>query len=317
MKTGLLRTLVLPALLLAAATAVAADTPISRPGEHQASLEHGGRTRLYRVHVPASYRPGAPAPLLVALHGGGGNRDHMARDGHYGLISLSERTGLVLVLPNGVSRFRNGLFATWNAGDCCGAARDGNVDDVGFIRAVVQRVRSQLDIDAQRVYATGMSNGAMMAYRLACELPELFRAIAAVAGTENTRSCVPGQPVSVLHIHARNDGHVLYEGGAGPEAVDRALITDFRSVPETVARWVALNHCPKTSQRVLEKDGAWCERYAPCADGSQVQLCVTPTGGHSWPGGTKRRGEPPAQAFGANEVMWDFFMQLPARVKSR
>lgn len=295
-----------------AAAPSSAAAPITAPGDYRASLEHGGRTRLYRLHVPASYRADRPAPLLVALHGGGGSMDYMGRDEYYGLLSFAERTGQVLLLPNGASRLRSGKLATWNAGNCCGSARDAQVDDVGYILALVERVQGQLNIDARRIRATGMSNGAMMAYRLACELPGVFSAIAAVAGTDNTRSCTPAQPVSVLHIHARNDSHVLYEGGAGPDAVDRALITDFRSVPDTVARWVERNRCAPVPQRVLDKDGAWCERYAPCAGGTQVQLCVTAAGGHSWPGGHKPRGEAPTRVIDANEVMGDFFRRQDA-----
>ncbi len=241
----------------------AQPAPITAPGGYRYSLEHGGRTRPYRVHVPPGYRSDAPAPLLLSLHGGGGSMDYMAKDENYGQLSHAARAGQVLVFPNGISRFRSGLFATWNAGDCCGAARNENVDDVGFIRVALERVMGQLNIDRQRVYATGMSNGAMMAYRLACEMPELIRAIAPVAGTDNTRSCAPGRPVSVLHIHARNDTHMLHEGGAGPDSVDRAQVTDYRPVPASVARWVALNGCQRSPQRVLETDGAWCEAYAP------------------------------------------------------
>lgn len=291
----------------------AADAPITAPGDYRYSLEHGGRTRQYRVHVPAGYRGDSVVPLLVSLHGGGGSMDHMANDQNYGQLSHAARAGYVLVFPNGISRFRNGMFATWNAGACCGAARDEDVDDVGFIRAVLERVMRQLSIDRERVYATGMSNGAMMAYRLACEMPETIRAVAAVAGTDNTRSCKPAQPVSLLHIHARDDTHVLYEGGAGPDSVDKALVTDYRSVPATVARWVEFNGCQPTPQRVQDNDGAWCEVYAPCRGGVRVQLCVTRNGGHSWPGAARTRGEPASQALSANETMWEFF----ARVKPR
>lgn len=205
--------------------APAPEAAITAPGDYRYSLAYGGRTRQYRVYVPDSYRSDTPAPLLVSLHGGGGSMDYMAKDENYGQISHAARGGEVLVFPNGVSRFRSGMLATWNAGACCGAARDEEVDDVGFIRAVLERVMGQLNIDRQRVYATGMSNGAMMAYRLACEMPDVIRAVAAVAGTDNTRSCTPAQPISVLHIHARNDSHVLYEGGAGPDSVDKALVT--------------------------------------------------------------------------------------------
>jgi polyhydroxybutyrate depolymerase len=154
-----------------------------------------------------------------------------------------------------------------------------------------------------------MSNGAMMAQRLACELPGTIRAIAAVAGTDNTGSCAPAQPVSVLEIHAKDDDHVPFNGGLGPQSLAGA-VTDFTSVPESVARWVRRDRCPTQPQRVLATAGAYCDRYAPCAGGAAVELCVTDTGAHSWPGASRSRGsEPPSQALSANDVMWHFFMQ--------
>ena len=287
-----------------------ASTPASlnRPGDHLFKMPHGGLTRLYRVHVPASYNPDRPAPLLVALHGGGGNMDLQADDSRYGLITLSERKGLVVVFPNGYSKLQSGKLGTWNAGNCCGGARDAAVDDIGFIRQVVDHITSQMSIDRQRIFATGMSNGAMMSYRLACEMSDVFRAIAAVAGTDNTRVCRPANPVSVLHIHARDDRHVLFGGGAGPDSVNRAAVTDYVSVPGTISKWAQFNGCTAPPQRILDLPGAYCERYAPCAGGAQVQLCVTESGGHSWPGGQKFRGDqPPSNAISAVDVMWDFF----------
>jgi len=282
---------------------------MSQPGDYRFTLQHGGLARMYRVHVPASYNPARPAPLLVALHGGGGNMDHQATDEYYGLISKSEEEGFIAVFPNGYSKLASGKFATWNAGECCGGARDANVDDVGFIRKAVDSVMRQLNVDRQRVYAAGMSNGAMMSYRLACEAGDLFKAIAAVAGTDNTRSCRPAHPVAVLHIHAKNDTHVLFTGGAGPDAAEKSKVTDFKSVPDTVDKWMRLNACGSNPpRRVIEKRVAYCEVHSPCAGGTQVQLCVTQEGGHSWPGGRKpRRGDQPSRAISANDVMWDFF----------
>lgn len=282
-----------------------AATRITRPGGHSFRIQHDGVERLYRVHVPASYNPARPTPVLFALHGGGGNMDIQANDAYYGLVTKSEREGFVAVFPNGYSRFEGGRFATWNAGNCCGSARDKSVDDVGFIRNVFERLMLQINVDRNRVYATGMSNGGMMSYRLACELPDVFKAIAAVAGTDGTRGCGAGQPVPVLHIHAMDDTHVLFTGGAGPDALVNVA---FTSVPDTVAKWVRHNSCQPTPQRVLEKPGAYCEAYSGCRANAQVQLCVTETGGHSWPGGTKPRGGSAAsQALSANDVMWDFF----------
>jgi polyhydroxybutyrate depolymerase len=294
--------------------ATAAELPdFTGPGSHRVTLQHGGRERLFIVHVPARLDPAVAAPLLVALHGGGGSASLQADDAFYGQITQSERRGFVAVFPNGVSRLRSGMLATWNAGRCCGAARDEQVDDVGFIRAVVTEVTRQLRIDPARIYATGMSNGAMMAYRLACEAPDLFRAIAAVAGTDNTTGCRPSRSVSVLHIHARDDDHVLFDGGAGPASVRRSLVTDYTSVPDTAARWAGLSACTAAPRRTLDVPGARCDLHAGCRDGAQVQLCVTDGGGHSWLGGRKPRGgrtAQPSQAVSANSLMWDFFDRL-------
>ena len=260
---------------------------ITAPGSYAYSMVYGGHKRLYRVHVPASYAPGKPVPLVFALHGGGGNMDYQANDAYYGQIAQSEKDGYVAVFPNGFSRLPGGKLATWNAGNCCGAARDKGIDDVGYLREIVRRLKTALNVDASRVYANGMSNGGMMAYRLACDAPDVFRAVASVAGTDNTASCAPTKAVSVLHIHARDDEMVLFNGGAGR---DRSAVTDFVAVPDSVAKWVQLNGCSVSPKRVLETSGAYCDSYSPCRDGAEVKLCVTETGGHSWPGGAKVRG---------------------------
>lgn len=289
------------------ATAKVGD-PITAPGDYVYTIEHSGDTRHYTVHVPKSYDPAKPVPLLLALHGGGGDMTRQANDEYYGIVGTSEREGFVAVFANGYSRFDSGKLATWNAGKCCGGARDKKVDDVGFLRQAVANVSAQLSIDRQRVYATGMSNGGMMSYRLACEASDVFRGIAAVAGTDNTIQCKPAQPVSVLHIHAKNDSHVLYGGGAGPGNRSKEATTDYVSVPDSVAKWVRLNGCNTKAERILDKEGAYCERYSGCRGDTAVQLCVTETGDHSWPGGVKKhQAEPTSQAISANEVMWDFF----------
>lgn len=283
----------------------AAPVPITRPGEHRFSLRHGGLTREYRVHVPVRYDPATPMPMVLSFHGGGGNMDIQADDRYYGLVSHAEQAGYVVVFPNGTSRLRSGKLATWNAGLCCGQARDRQVDDVGFVRAVVADLRQRLNIDPGRIFAQGMSNGGMLSYRLACEMADTFKAIASVAGTDGTPACVPSGPVSVLHIHALDDDRVLFNGGSGSASDTHA---DFVSVPDTVARWARLNGCEAAPRRVLEVPGAWCETRSPCRGGAEVKLCVTETGGHAWPGGRKVRGEQPgASAISANELIWDFF----------
>ena len=261
------------------------------------------------MHVPRSYRSIKPAPLLLAFHGGGGDMEYMAKDEYYGLISKSDKEGFVLVIPNGYSHLKSGKFATWNAGACCGDARDKKIDDVGFVKTMVANLSNQMRIDQRKIFATGMSNGGMMAYRVACELPDIFSAIASVTGTDNTLQCNSAKPISVLHIHAKNDTHVLFNGGAGEGAFnDITKVTDFVSVPDTVKLWVKRNACNDAPKRVLEVPGAYCDLYSGCKAGTEVKLCVTDIGGHSWPGGYKSRGEATSQAISANDVMWDFFM---------
>jgi polyhydroxybutyrate depolymerase len=257
--------------------------------------------------VPARYDPATPAPLLIALHGGGGSMDYMANDEHYGQIAKAERENYVVVFPNGYSKFASGKFATWNAGSCCAQARDENIDDVGFVREMIGHLQRQLSIDDKRIFATGMSNGGMLAHRLACEMAGTIRAVASVAGTIGVATCLPKAPVAVLHIHAKDDDHVVFGGGAGPKAQDRTKVPEFVSVPETISRWVRTNKCAPNPKRVLERPGATCERYSGCEGGADVQLCVTDTGGHSWPGGEKSRAGETSKAISANDVMWDFF----------
>jgi polyhydroxybutyrate depolymerase len=282
-------------------------TRISAPGDYRFTFEHGGLQREYLVHVPKSYRAGQPAPMLLALHGGGGDADFQSSDAKYGLISKSEEAGFIAVFPNGYSRFASGILATWNAGSCCGKAVDNHIDDVGFLREVIARVSRQTSIDRGRIFATGMSNGAMMSYRLACELPEI-RAIAPVAGTDNSGTCRPERPVPVIHFHARDDSHVLFDGGHGPDSL---VNVNFTSVPATVEKWVTLNRARSAPKRVLTVSGAHCDLYSAKPGGAPVELCVTDTGGHSWPGGGTQQGrKKPSMAINANDLMWEFFSTL-------
>ena len=282
-------------------------TPITRPGDYRFSFVHDGITREYLVHVPKTYH-GAPTPMLIALHGGGGDADYQADDSKYGLISKSEQAGFIAVFPNGYGRLPGGIFATWNAGTCCGAAQRSNVDDVGFIRDVIRRVEQQARIDPKRVFATGMSNGAMMDWRLACEAPEI-RAIAPVEGTDNTTGqCVPTHPVPVIEFHSADDPNVPFNGGVGKGPSH----TDFKSVPETQGKWALIDRASAAPmRRVLAVPGAHCDLHPAGRGGAPVELCVTDTGGHSWPGGDTQQGrKQPSMAISANDLMWSFFSSL-------
>lgn len=285
------------------------DDKIMNPGDFTLSITHNSLIRFYKLHIPKKYNSATPTPLLVAFHGGGGDMNYQSNDKFYKQITKSEEAGYIVAFPNGISRFKSGKLATWNAGKCCGEARDTKVDDIGFIKEMIAKISSQTNIDKNKIFATGMSNGGMMSYRLACEMSETFKGIAAVAGTDNTIDCAPKNPISVLHIHAKNDDHVLYQGGAGSGShKNKSQVTDYVSVPATISKWVKFNGCNETPKRVLEVPGAYCDLYSSCKNNVEVKLCVTETGGHSWPGGVKPRGDDKtSHAISANDVMWDFF----------
>ncbi|TGL11337.1 extracellular catalytic domain type 1 short-chain-length polyhydroxyalkanoate depolymerase [Leptospira meyeri] len=284
---------------------------IESPGDFTFTFSFDGIPRYYKIHVPKSYSPNKETPLLFVLHGGGGDMEIQSNEEYYHQISKSEENGHIVVFPNGYSKYKSGKIATWNAGNCCAEARDKKIDDVGFIKEVLNHTTKQMRIDKSKVYSTGMSNGAMMTYRLACEMTDTFSAIATVAGTDNTASCNPSKPISVLHIHAKDDDKVLFNGGAGNSFKDRSLVTDFVSVPKSVSKWVSFNQCNPTPKRVLDEPGVTCDEYTECKDGVKVKLCVTESGGHSWPGGKKPSfffgSATPSTAIKANDVMWDFF----------
>lgn len=280
-------------------------------GDYEYSFELGGVTRRYLAHVPALYDREKPMPLVLFFHGGAGNMSHSARA--YGWKETADQEGFIIVFTNGDSRLPKDKFATWNAGRCCGYARDSKSDDVEYTRLVVKDIESKFSIDSGRVFATGMSNGGMMVHRLVCEAADVFKGVAAVAGTDNTVSCTPTRPVSVLHIHAKDDDHVLFEGGAGPEAFrDLDKVTEFTSVPETLSRSLARNKMESEPVRVFDVPGAYCDLYASMENRAKVKICVTETGGHSWTGSRDiGKSYRPSRAFSANDMVWDFFQNLP------
>ena len=157
------------------------------------------------------------------FHGGGTNAKTMVR--FCGLNETADRDGFLAVYPNGSGRNPNLL--TWNAGNCCAYAMRQNVDDVGFVGALLDDLSGFANVDPKRVFATGMSNGGMLAYRLASELSQRIASIASVSGPMGTDACRPTRPVSVLHFHGTSDEFAPYAGGRGPKSFIQSV---FRSV---------------------------------------------------------------------------------------
>lgn len=283
------------------------------------AFEHDGRERSYYLYVPSSYPPTledgstSPAPLLIVLHGGGGRGQSMETLTRGGFNTLAERDGFLVVYPNGIDN-------QWNDGRDVpsSTAHREDVDDVGFISQLIDHLGADYTLDYGRVYATGISNGGMMSYRLACELDERIVGIAAVAATmplSYVETCQPGYPLPVMIINGTEDPLVPYEGGEigfGRFSRDEVLSTD-----ETVNFWLTNNVCaaePTSTivydDRPLDNTRARHLVYAACTDGMAVELYSIEGGGHTFPGG--RQYFPPgmigvtSREIDAAEVIWNF-----------
>lgn len=288
------------------------------PGTASHTLTVDGQKRDYAIHIPAGTGT-APLPLVVQLHGGGGNNVNIEKQ--TGFYDLADQDHFLVASPDGTGGPADRLL-TWNAGWCCGSALKNKVDDVAFISAMLDDLEAHYPVDPRRIYVTGFSNGAMMTYRLGCALADRIAAIAPVSGALDLDGCAPSRPVPVLAIHGTADENVPYDGGKGtdegrrfPSQQDRI----DRSVADSVGFWVKNDGCP-TPAAEQHTGSLMRATYRPCAAGSEVVLDTVVGGVHAWPGGQKirpRAGEP-SDALDATAEIWRFFSahELPAPAAS-
>jgi len=264
-------------------------------GSSSHSIVAGGLTRTYIVYRPAVLP--AAAPLVVMLHGGFGTASQAQKSYHWD--AEADAGHFLVAYPNGLNR-------AWNAGGgCCGTPAKVGTNDVAFITAVVAAISRAVHVDAGRVYATGISNGGIMAYDLACHTA-VFAAIGPDSATE-LGGCRHPARLSVIAIHGTADQNIPYDGGEG----DGFAHIDGPSVPAVNAAWRHADGCaaPKAATRATVTTSV-----ARCPGGRAVELITIAGAGHQWPGGTsspvvqKLLGlDPPSTALDATAVIWRFF----------
>ncbi len=318
--------------------AVASPARPHAPGDHDFTLEMDdamlGRmvVRTYSVHIPASYTGDSPTALLMNLHGGRGSAE-TARVGSQ-LDAGSDTNGYIVVYPEAVEDPESGR--RWNNGPRpVEPQKEGTGEDVRFIALMLDALEGLLNIDSDRIFVTGISNGGMMSYRLGCEMSDRIAAIAPIATTRMVDPCIPAKPISVIHFHGLLDHFIPFAGGPSDESLRAAfrLLDDLMSNAEAISAFVSGRGCPTgddgapattvshTVEDAANADDphAQCVTYGPCDAESEVVVCTMRDGGHTWPGGAHGSDSPLVHRIvgeisphiDASEMMWAFFQRHP------
>jgi polyhydroxybutyrate depolymerase len=264
-----------------------------------------GRNRFYKTHLPIGYNFQNQYPVVFVFHGGLGNPDLSEKQ--TGFSKKADEEGFIVVYPYGTGSFDKKLL-TWNTWDCCGYADKKNINDVDFIKALLAEIKLKYNIDDKRIYAAGLSNGGMMCYLLACELPEYFAAVAPVAATMfDTLVCNSKGEVSLIIFNSIDDQHIPYNGGVG----EKSLVDVEKLAVETVVNlWVK-----KYNGYLMNKSESslFHKTNYKNNNGTEIVLYKMLSGGHSWPGGEKIRAfaDNPVKNVSATDLIWEFFKNNP------
>ena len=292
-----------------------------------------GRIRTYMLHIPPAYDGTEPVPVVIALHGHTGGWPELKIGTK--LDQKADDEGVIVVYPTGhlaplflrFLLFINTLMPTfhlwghiWNCWDYC------DIDDVGFIRVLINHLDSKLNINSSRIYITGMSGGGMMTYRLGADLSDIVAAIAPVAGsiggiwyTESSLYVIPkpAHPMPVIVFHGLQDRNLPYNGGwvngtigLWNTNIKVDINTYFLSVDESISFWVEHNNCNSTPETNTSESGNIIKQtYVNDTIGSEVVLYTVVNGGHEWFGGPEAFW--PTCEISTTDIMWEFFESHP------
>jgi polyhydroxybutyrate depolymerase len=262
------------------------------------NIQHEGITRSYILYVPATYN-GNPAPLVFNLHGYSSNASQQLFYGDF--RPIADTAGFILAVPNGT--IQPGTLSTqfWNVGFF-----PSTINDVGFIEALIDSIQLTFNINPNKIYSTGMSNGGFMSYQLACE-SNRFAAIASVTGsmtTQTSNNCIPNPPIPIMQIHGTNDLTVPYNGTANFLPID-SLVNYWKTI-HGITSAPTISPIPD----IDPNDGATAEHFTWTLNNSltQIELFKVFQGGHTWPGSSFPAGIT-CNDFNASIEIWRFFSQ--------
>ncbi len=252
------------------ATTSAPKTPVTNaaPGNYKTLVTSDGYTRRYILIAPVLLK--TPLPLLIALHGFTGSAAQFMSSAQF--ETTTPKRTMIVAYPDGLGQ-ESGLPQSWNAGGCCSFFRPDVIDDVAFIAQLITTISKSANIDPTRIWVAGHSNGAMMAYRVACELSATVTAIATGAGALMVPTCAPTRPVSMIHVHGKADATVPFAGGGD--------LVQFPPTISSVQTFATANNCVAT-QTSVDTTAAHYERNFTCPSAADVRLVVDSSWPHAW-----------------------------------
>jgi polyhydroxybutyrate depolymerase len=302
------------------------DERLLSGGDFRYTLTVDGLERTYIVHVPDGAKADDALPVVLMLHGAGGTAAGGAE--RYGWNEKADEESFLAVYADASRRDQSSPASfvdnpqAWNDGSGRGQAGRNDVDDVGFINALLHDLISRFGVDEGRLYVTGFSSGASMTYRLGVELADRVAAIAPVSGQLWLEEAELTRPVPMLSIAGEADPLNPLEGGeimpvVFPGVGGAARYSEYKPpIQDSVDRWAALVECPAEATALEAQAEVTAIRYGSCAEGSEVLFYIVDGMGHVWPGATQ--SELPGAAVGpfsnaldATSVIWEFFESHP------
>jgi len=298
-----------------------ASQPLNKfpSGDHHFAIKIASLERKYVVHVPPSYDGTRPFPVVIMFHGGGGTAQAAMME--TGWSTKADQAGFLAVFPEATppDMSKPGRFSTnpqtWNDGS--GRFHSGrlNIDDVGFVNAMIDDLLSRFSVDERRIYATGFSNGASMTYRVGAELSERIAAIAPVSGHLWLKELELARPVSLIYIFGADDPLNPLEGGT--VNLSRSAISKRPPVVKSVLMWAEVLGCALEPEVIYDHNGVKGVIYPQARADSEVVFYTVDGLGHTWPGGQSLLPESmvgkTSTRLRANDVIWEFFEKHPIR----
>lgn len=260
-------------------------------GDYEFFLNHNGLERRYLVYVPSSYEKEIPMPLVFSIHGGGGTANGFKKG--IDLDSNAEKNNYIIVYPDGTNEKTPDKRLSWNSGmGTMNITMEKKADDVKFFSEMIDDLTTKFNIDEDRIYATGISKGGQMAFRLGCDLTDRIAAVVAVAVPMSTDvTCEPSGPIPIMIIHGKEDPIAPFEGGECGMRSDlfigtmaySEMSTMCESVNDVTDFWMDNNGCSSQSEIVYQNGDVICQTFDQCVDDVEVILCVSENAGHTWP----------------------------------